>query len=113
MAETSNEGPLIPKETQRAVIALVYLFMYSTAMFTLPFIAFFGVRHILTDYYAVEVFTRTVWSVSAAVVMVNIIILLYAYKGYHEKEYDEHGNEIDQHSYKPVAEKSSLDLKED
>lgn len=116
MADNS-EGPLIPAHTKRAALVLANLFLYSVAMFTLPFIAFFGVRHLLMEVYPVETFTRTVWSVVSAVLVVNIIILVYAYKAYHEKEYDEHGNEIDQHSYKTASttetEKSSLNIKQD
>ncbi|KAF9822325.1 hypothetical protein SFRURICE_017600 [Spodoptera frugiperda] len=35
-------------------------------------------------------------------VVVNIIIGAYVYKAYYEKEYDEDGNEIDQHAYPPL-----------
>lgn len=114
MAENS-EGPLLPFQTKLAALAMANLFLYSVAMFTLPFVAFFGVKHLLTDYYPVEPFIRTCWSVVAAVVVVNIIICMYAYKAYHEKEYDEHGNEIDQHSYSPPTDtaKSSLNVKQD
>lgn len=114
MAE-NTESPLIPIQTKLAALALANLFLYSIAMFTLPFVAFFGVRHLLTDYYPVSPFVRTCWSVVAAVIVVNIIICLYAYKAYHEKEYDDDGNEIDQHTYKPIAEteKSSLNVKQD
>ncbi|CAG9783546.1 unnamed protein product [Diatraea saccharalis] len=117
MAET-NEGPLIPEHTRRATLILANLFIYSVAMFTLPFVAFFGVKHILTEYYPVSSFAITAWSVIAAVVVVNTIICVYAYKAYHEKEYDEQGNEIDQHSYEPLplketTEKSGLNLKQD
>lgn len=112
--EETDKGPLIPKQTKLAALALANLFLYSVAMFTLPFIAFFGVRHILTDYYPVDQFTRNVWSVVSAVVVVNVIIAMYVYKAYHEKEYDEHGNEIDQHSYGPhETSKKSLNAKED
>ncbi|CAF4844469.1 unnamed protein product [Pieris macdunnoughi] len=90
MAESTEKGPLIPRHTQQAAYALAILFLYSIAMFTLPFVAFFGVRHILSEYYPVDTFMRTVWSVVSAVVVVNSIIFLYAYKAYHEKEYDEH-----------------------
>lgn len=115
MAET-DEGPLIPEQTKRAALALAQLFLYSVAMFTLPFVAFFGMRHILTEYYPVDIFMVTVWSVVAAVIVVNAIICLYAYKAYHEKEYDDEGNEIDQHAYTPLpaeSERSTLNLKED
>ncbi|XP_052753786.1 uncharacterized protein LOC128201289 [Galleria mellonella] len=113
----NNEGPLIPQHTQRAVFVLANLFLYSVAMFTLPFVAFFGVRHILSEYYPVNAYVVTVWSVVAAVLVVNLIICVYAYKAYHEKEYDEHGNEIDQHSYTPLptsdSSKSDLNVKQD
>lgn len=115
MAE-ADEGPLIPEQTKRAALVLAQLFLYSVAMFTLPFVAFFGMRHILTEYYPVDSFMVTVWSVVAAVIVVNVIICLYAFKAYHEKEYDDDGNEIDQHTYTPLtteSERSSLNLKED
>ncbi|KAF9408837.1 hypothetical protein HW555_011611 [Spodoptera exigua] len=48
-------------------------------------------------------FLVNVWSVASSVVVVNIIIGAYVYKAYYEKEYDEHGNEIDQHAYPPPA----------
>lgn len=113
----NTERPLIPIQTQRATWVLANLFLYSVAMFTLPFIAFFGVRHILTEYYPQTTFVVTVWSVISAVVVVNIIICVYAYKAYHEKEYDDDGNEIDQHDYTAHSpkegEKSNLNLKQD
>lgn len=115
MAE-SNEGPLISEQSKQAVLVLAQLFLYSVAMFTLPFVAFFGMRHILTDYYPVDRYLVTMWSVISAVVVVNFIICMYAYRAYHEKEYDDDGNEIDQHSYNPLStesERSSLNLKED
>lgn len=100
----------------RTVAVLGTLFLYSVAMFTLPFIAFFGVQHVLTEHYSVSAYTRNVSSVVAAVIVVNCLIFMYAYKAYHEKEYDEHGNEIDQHSYEPLpalGKKSELNLKQD
>lgn len=112
----ADKGPLLSKNTQQTVLVLANLFMYSVAMFTLPFVAFFGVRHILTEYYPVGTFLVNVWSVVSAVVVVNIIIFVYAYKAYHEKEYDDDGNEVDQHAYPSApepTEKSSLNLKQD
>lgn len=111
----------MPPETSstmvdRTAAVLGTLFLYSVAMFTLPFAAFFSVSHILSEYYSVNSFTRNVSSVVAAVIIVNCIIFMYAYKAYHEKEYDEEGNEIDQHSYEPLparGQKSELNLKQD
>lgn len=113
----ADEGPLIPAHTKRAMVVLAYLFLYSVAMFTLPFVAFFGVRHICYEYYSLTYFAASVWAVFAAVLVVNTIIFMYAYKAYYEKEYDEDGNEIDQHKYQPLppasADKDSLNLKQD
>ncbi|KPJ00097.1 Putative methyltransferase NSUN5 [Papilio xuthus] len=86
MADNS-EGPLIPAHTKRVALVLANLFLYSVAMFTLPFIAFFGIRHILTDVYPMDTFPRTAWSVFGAVVVVNTIIFIFAYKAYYEKEF--------------------------
>lgn len=100
----------------RTVAVLGTLFLYSVAMFTMPFVAFFGVQHVLTEHYSVSSYTRNVSSVVAAVVVVNCIIFMYAFKAYHEKEYDDDGNEIDQHSYDPVpvkGQRSELNLKQD
>lgn len=111
----SNEGPLISEQSKRAAMVMAQLFLHSVAMFTLPFVAFFGVRHLLTEVYPVDRFMVTIWSVVSAVIVVNVIICVYAYRAYHEKEYDDDGNEIDQHDYsaKPATNRSSLNLKED
>lgn len=116
MADTaSNEGRASRIRNQIAAYALANLFLYSVAMFTIPFVAFFGVRHLLTEEYPVDTFTRNVWSVIAAVVAVNLIICAYAFKAYHEKEYDDEGNEITKFSYESPTDgdKSSLNLKQD
>jgi uncharacterized membrane protein len=63
---------------------LAYFLLYSTAMFTLPFVAYVGTKYGL-KYFDIEGFANTVWSVLAAVVVVNTIILLYACKGYYEE----------------------------
>lgn len=89
-----NEGPLIPQHTRQASMAALGLLFYSILMFTLPFLAFFGVQRILRDYFDIDGFINTGWSVLAVVVTVNAIIIAYAYKAYHEPEYDDEGNEI-------------------
>lgn len=85
----SNE--IISKQT---TITLLYLLFYSTLMFTLPFGAFYGTRHIL-DHYDVTGFANTGFSVLAAVIVVNLVILAYACHAYHEPEYDNQGNKLD------------------
>lgn len=84
----------IPVHSRQAAFSLLYLFLYSVLMFTLPFGAFFGVRHVLADQFDITGFPNTCYSVLSAVIVVNSIIVLYAFKGYHETEYDTAGNEI-------------------
>lgn len=61
-------------------------FLYSLAMFTLPFAAFYGVQHVMTTEFHTERFVTNCASVIAAVVVVNIIIGVYAYRALHEPE---------------------------
>lgn len=100
---TREDDTLLPVHTRRIGIVMLWFLAYSLAMFTLPFIAFFYVRHVLNDTFHIDGFTNTVWSIVAAVVTVNIIILAYAYRAYHEPEYDEDGNLIDQSA--PISKK--------
>lgn len=84
----------IPVHSKQAAFSLLYLFLYSVMMFTLPFGAFFGVKHVLAEQFNINGFPNTCYSVLSAVIVVNLIIVLYAYKAYHETEYDSDGNEI-------------------
>lgn len=97
----------LPQHSRQASFSLLYLFVFSCMMFTLPFVSFFGTRHVLDTYFDVSAFQRTVYSVLAAVVTVNGIIVAYAALGYNEEEYDDQGNKIDQ----SVNKKSSLEAK--
>lgn len=60
------------------------LLLYSIAMFTLPFAAFFGVRHYMRLEFQTDTFATNCVSVLAAVVTVNLIISCYAYQALHE-----------------------------
>lgn len=101
MERDNMNEPWLPPHTRQATKALAILLFYSFLMFSLPFGVFFGVKYYLKDHFNVDGFQNTVWSVLAAVVTVNLIIMLYAYQAYHEKEYDDHGIEItDQSSLK-------------
>lgn len=59
-------------------------FLCSLAMFTLPFIAFFGVQHFMITKFHTDKFVTNCASVVAAVVVVNIIIGVYAYRALQE-----------------------------
>lgn len=89
-----REEPLIPEHTKQAAKALSLLLLYSFLMFTSPFLAFFGIKYLLQDVFDVTGFANTAWSVLASVVTVNLIIVGYVYHAYHEKEYNEYGEEI-------------------
>lgn len=110
MDTDNTEGPLIPAHSKQASRAMLGLFFYSSLMFTLPFGVFFGVQTFIKRYFVVDDFTNTFWSVLSVVLAVNSIIIAYAYKAYHEKEYDDDGNEI---IFDEQIEKSDLNLKQD
>lgn len=74
-----------PEQARQAGTAMALLLFYSFLMFTLPFAAFFGTKYVLDDL-GVTGYTNTVWSVLAAVITVNLIIIAYAYQAYHENE---------------------------
>uniref|UniRef100_A0A182JWT9 Vacuolar ATPase assembly integral membrane protein VMA21 homolog n=1 Tax=Anopheles christyi TaxID=43041 RepID=A0A182JWT9_9DIPT len=76
----------IPLHSRQAAFAILWLLVSSFAMFTLPFGAFFGMRHLLADRFQIEGFPNTCASVLAAVVTVNVIIMLYAFRGFREVE---------------------------
>lgn len=100
----------IPVHSKQATFSLLYLLLYSVLMFTLPFGAFFGVRHVLADKFDITGFPNTCYSVLSAVIVVNLIIVLYAYQAYHETEYDSEGNEIVQDTPKASQPKKKHEL---
>lgn len=71
------------------------LFIYSVAMFTLPFIAFFGVQHLMLSHYHYDRFTSNCFAVAAAVIVVNLIIAVYVYRAATEPDDPAESNEID------------------
>ncbi|XP_017760731.1 PREDICTED: uncharacterized protein LOC108551187 [Eufriesea mexicana] len=68
------------------VAVLSKLFLYSIAMFTLPFAAFFGIQHVMKVEFHIDRFTTNCISVFAAVIAVNAIIFCYIYQAYHEPD---------------------------
>lgn len=56
------------------------LFLYSVAMFTLPFAAFFGTEHIMKTEFHTDRFTTNCFSAAASVIVVYGIIACYAYQ---------------------------------
>lgn len=98
-SNSSNEYQL-PQHQRQAAFSLLWLFVFSCLMFTMPFGAFFGVRHIVHERFpSAGQFAETGYSVLAAVLTVNMIIGMYALLAYHETEYDADGREVDQSKY--------------
>lgn len=84
------EQPLDPYTEQliwrQTSSALLYLLFYSILMFTLPFGSYFLTKHLLELHTDLSHFGVTAWSVIASVITIYIVIGLYAYHGYHEKD---------------------------
>lgn len=87
--EQSKEIPVM-----NLVTVLGTLFLYSLAMFTLPFVAFFGVEHIMKAEFNTDRFVTNCISVLAAVITVNLIIASYIYQAFHEPDNTSEINEI-------------------
>lgn len=87
--DPADDEALIPYHTKQATLAVIYLLFFSILMFTLPFAAFFGVRHVLLEHMQVEGFANTCWSVLAAVVTVNFVIAIYAVVGFLDAKKEE------------------------
>jgi hypothetical protein len=87
--DPADDDALIPYHTKQASIAMLYLLFFSALMFTLPFGAFFGVRWALFEYYDIDGFQNTCWSVIASVVTVNAVIAMYAIMGFREAKREE------------------------
>ncbi|KAK7790245.1 hypothetical protein R5R35_001047 [Gryllus longicercus] len=85
-------APEPPKQDSVKVLAVFLL--YSMAMFSVPFAAFFGTKYTLKHSFHIEGFANTAWSVVVAVVVINVIILMYACRGYEEIKEEERQQEI-------------------
>lgn len=79
----SRTEQLISRQTSSA---LLYLLFYSILMFTMPFGSYFLAKHLLEIHTDLTQFGITAWSVIAAVITIYVVIGLYAYHGYHEKD---------------------------
>ncbi|XP_055686909.1 vacuolar ATPase assembly integral membrane protein VMA21 [Lutzomyia longipalpis] len=86
--EVDEEEPLSPEEERKrnkeTSIALLTLFFFSLLMFTLPFGAFYGMRDLLSTRFHIDGFENTCWSVLAAVITVNAIIIGFVYVAFRD-----------------------------
>ena len=64
---------------------LLSLFFYSFAMFTLPFLAYFGTKHLVEEIFLVDTLQSYIYGVISSVIVVNTIVALYARKAYNEE----------------------------
>lgn len=92
----ADDPELIPYHSRQAAFAIIYLLFFSVLMFTLPFGAFYGTRHVLHEHFHIDGFANTCWSVGAAVLTVNVVIALYAISGYIEAKKEE--DHVNQHA---------------
>ncbi|KAK9873150.1 hypothetical protein WA026_021383 [Henosepilachna vigintioctopunctata] len=83
----------LPVHKAQANKAILLLLFFSFLMVSLPFLVFFATKNILQDY-NITGFNNVVWSVSAAVLTVNLIIAGYVYIAFKEQEYDSEGRPI-------------------
>ena len=72
----------IERRTERTNV-LLNLFVYSVAMFTLPFVAFYGAIHVAEQHFAVRE-TGFLWGTAAAVVTVHVLIAMFVWGAYKE-----------------------------
>lgn len=84
---------LHPNQKKQENKAILILLFFSFLMVSLPFGAFFCTKYTLRDY-GITGFSNVVWSVSASVLTVNIIIAGYVYIAFKEQEYDTEGRPI-------------------
>lgn len=66
--------------------ALCTLFLFSIAMFTLPFAAYYGTIDALDKYWNIPFSQSYIYGVMAAVLAVNLIIAAYIVKAIREDE---------------------------
>lgn len=72
----------IDRRTERTNV-LLNLFVYSAAMFTLPFVAFYGAVHVAEQHFAVKD-SGYLWGTAAAVITVHVLIAMFVWGAYKE-----------------------------
>lgn len=68
----------------------IKLLLHSMAMFTLPFVAFFGVKRLAIDEFSVADMQASVYAAAAAVITVNVVIGSYIYQAIAEDDGHKH-----------------------
>ena len=69
--------------------ALCTLFLFSIAMFTLPFAAYYETIYVLEKHWNIPFAQSYIYGVVAAVIMVHIIIIAYIVKAFLDDEHAE------------------------
>jgi len=72
----------IQRQTTKSNV-LLNLFVYSCAMFTLPFVGFYGAVYVAEEYFGV-VDNGYLWGTATAVVTVHMLIAMYVWGAYKE-----------------------------
>ena len=83
---TSSKPASDNEETESS--ALLGLFFYSILMFTVPFGGFVAVKQYLEQNFQLGYIYNLVLPIIVAVVLVNIIIMMYVFRAFREDEKD-------------------------
>lgn len=84
---------------------LTKFFLFTIALFIVPFAAFFGTQHLMYSLKYTDKFTVNCISVVAAVFAVNIIIGLYAYNALQESVETKISEEVEDTELNPEENK--------
>lgn len=83
-------------------------------MFSLPFLAYFGTRNALSDYFHLTGFALTAWSVASSVIVVNLIIFAYVWRAFHESTDVENDESLSRENLQePYIREEEADKKKD
>lgn len=80
---------IVPKAegADNSLEVFLWLTAYSVLMFTLPFLGFYGVRSWLDESFPeLSTFEVNCYSVLTAVLVVNVIVIMYVLKAVREKD---------------------------
>lgn len=84
--DSNAEGRYMHSSIQRTTNrtnVLLNLFVYSCAMFTLPFVSFYGAEYVAEEYFGVKD-NAYVWATIAAVLTVHLLIGMFVWGAYKE-----------------------------
>jgi len=94
----NEQPPASASPTADEVVAprvILKFLLHTAAMFTLPFAAFFGARHLALAEFGATDMEGYVWGTVAAVLAVNAVICSYIYQALKEEAAKKHPHKKD------------------